>query len=80
VTCSPHVAETRGQVAGAVQRWGERIIALDTGSVVAAISGGEVENSTAGEDQGDSASQVQLWPHVDATDAMFIALFRKADG
>jgi len=22
---------------------------------------------------------VQLWPHIDATDAMFIALFRKAD-
>jgi 16S rRNA (cytosine967-C5)-methyltransferase len=79
VTCSPHVAETRGQVAGALERWGGRITALDTGSVVAAISGDDVETRTEGSDEGAPASQVQLWPHIDATDAMFIALFRKAD-
>jgi 16S rRNA (cytosine967-C5)-methyltransferase len=72
VTCSPHVAETRGQVAGALSRWGDRLTALDTGTVVAEISGETSERAS-------DASQVQLWPHIDATDAMFIALFRKAD-
>jgi 16S rRNA (cytosine967-C5)-methyltransferase len=70
VTCSPHVAETRGQVAGALSRWGDRITALDTNAVVDRVGGGDEADG--------EASQVQLWPHVDATDAMFIALFRKA--
>jgi len=80
VTCSPHVAETRGQVAGALSRWGDRIAALDTRSVVARISGDESdENDEHGRHDATEPSQVQLWPHIDATDAMFIALFRKAD-
>ena len=70
VTCSPHVAETRGQVVGALSRWGDRLTALDTRAVIEAISGSEA--------QAAEASQVQLWPHIDETDAMFIALFRKA--
>jgi 16S rRNA (cytosine967-C5)-methyltransferase len=71
VTCSPHLAETRGQVAAAVSRWGSALELLDTASVLARISGDRVEPSPAG-------SQVQLWPHTTATDAMFVALFRKA--
>jgi 16S rRNA (cytosine967-C5)-methyltransferase len=71
VTCSPHVAETRGQVAAAVARWGSELEVLDTGAVLASVSGDSVEASPSG-------SQVQLWPHTTATDAMFIALFRTA--
>ncbi|CAD5998345.1 RsmB/NOP family class I SAM-dependent RNA methyltransferase [Agreia sp. COWG] len=70
VTCSPHVAETRGQVAGAIERWGDRISQLDTAAVLAGVSGDEIEAQPSG-------SQVQLWPHTTATDAMFIALFTK---
>jgi 16S rRNA (cytosine967-C5)-methyltransferase len=70
VTCSPHLAETRGQVAGALERWKERLTPLDTAAVVATISGETVDPAPDG-------SQVQLWPHTTATDAMFIALFRK---
>ena len=70
VTCSPHLAETRGQVAGALARWKERLTPLDTAAVVAAISGETIDPAPDG-------SQVQLWPHTTATDAMFIALFRK---
>ncbi|MGD8194733.1 RsmB/NOP family class I SAM-dependent RNA methyltransferase [Herbiconiux sp. P18] len=70
VTCSPHVAETRGQVQGALRRWGDTLEQLDTQEVLREISGGSVELGAA-----DRA--VQLWPHRNTTDAMFIALFVK---
>ena len=70
VTCSPHVAETRGQVQGALRRWGDTLEQLDTQEVLREVSGGAVELGVA-----DRA--VQLWPHRNTTDAMFIALFVK---
>jgi len=70
VTCSPHVAETRGQIAGALARWGTEVSALDTARVFGEITGEQVDAQPLG-------SQVQLWPHTVQTDAMFIALLVK---
>jgi 16S rRNA (cytosine967-C5)-methyltransferase len=71
VTCSPHLAETRGQVQGALRRWPGDLVQLDTQAVLRVITGDAVE-------LGGADPAAQLWPHRDATDAMFIALFEKA--
>lgn len=77
VTCSPHLAETRAQVNGALARWPEGLELLDTRAVFQELSGQPVTPEPS--DHGsDSGSVVQLWPHTTATDAMFIALFRKS--
>jgi 16S rRNA (cytosine967-C5)-methyltransferase len=66
VTCSPHPAETRAVVA-AVQR--QRPVER-----VDAVAACELPRS----DQ--SGPDVQLWPHRHGTDAMYLALLRRADG
>lgn len=63
VTCSPHLAETRAIV--------DRVAALglepvDTRAVLAEIAPGIA--------LGDTGDAVQLWPHRNGTDAMFIQL------
>lgn len=71
VTCSPHTAETHGTLLAALARWGDAAEQLDTASVVQAAARHPLDLA------GDGRT-VQLWPHRHGTDAMFIALVRKA--
>jgi len=64
VTCSPHVAETRDAVDGALMAH-EEIVELDARELVPEIP-----------DLGPGP-HIQLWPHLHGTDAMFIALLRR---
>lgn len=68
VTCSPHLAETRAIVQGALAAGAE---AVDTRAVL--------ERVAPGTPLGGSGSAVQLWPHRNGTDAMFVQLLRKPD-
>lgn len=70
VTCSPHLAETRGIVADALQRHGDLLQPEQTANVVQDVSATRL-------DLAGDPSAVQLWPHRHVTDAMFIALLRK---
>ena len=69
VTCSPHLAESKVIVEGAVKKWGAAIERIDTPAVLATIT----ETTL---DLGDAA-HAQLWPHRHGTDAMFIQLISK---
>ncbi|WP_259346218.1 RsmB/NOP family class I SAM-dependent RNA methyltransferase [Curtobacterium sp. ME26] len=69
VTCSPHLAETRGQVDALMARHGDVLEQLDTAGVVRAVA--------ARDPQVADGRTVQLWPHRIGTDAMFVALFRR---
>ncbi len=69
VTCSPHIAETRGVVAGVLKKR-PSVQEVDARKVVASLVRSPLELT------GDNLS-VQLWPHAHSTDAMFIALLRK---
>jgi 16S rRNA (cytosine967-C5)-methyltransferase len=69
VTCSPHLAETRGQVDALMARHGGVLEQLDTASVVRSVAARDPHVA-----DGNTA---QLWPHRIGTDAMFIALFRR---
>ncbi|WP_413250753.1 RsmB/NOP family class I SAM-dependent RNA methyltransferase [Sinomonas flava] len=68
VTCSPHPAETTVVVQDALRRRSD-VELLDAGEALDAVALRPLE---AGHD-----GTAQLWPHVHATDAMFLALFRK---
>ncbi|WP_413601817.1 RsmB/NOP family class I SAM-dependent RNA methyltransferase [Curtobacterium sp. Curtsp57] len=70
VTCSPHLAETRGQVDALMARHGGVLEQVDTASVVRSVA--------ARDPQVPDGMTAQLWPHRIGTDAMFIALFRRA--
>ncbi|GAA2221826.1 rRNA small subunit methyltransferase B [Herbiconiux moechotypicola] len=70
VTCSPHLAETRGQVQGLLRRWEGVLEQLDAQAVLREVSDGRVE-------LGADDLAAQLWPHRDNTDAMFVSLFVK---
>jgi 16S rRNA (cytosine967-C5)-methyltransferase len=69
VTCSPHLAETRGQVDALMRRHGHELEQLDTASVVRSVAARDPQVADGG--------TVQLWPHRIGTDAMFIALVRR---
>ncbi|MFJ7287324.1 RsmB/NOP family class I SAM-dependent RNA methyltransferase [Curtobacterium sp. NPDC098951] len=69
VTCSPHLAETRGQVDALMARHGGELEQLDTASVVRSVAARDPRVA--------DGNTVQLWPHRIGTDAMFIALFRR---
>jgi len=69
VTCSPHLAETRGQVDALMSRHGDVLEQLDTAGIVRAVA--------ARDPQVADGRTVQLWPHRTGTDAMFVALFRR---
>lgn len=69
VTCSPHLAETRGQVDALMGRHGDVLEQLDTAAVVRSVA--------ARDPQVADGMTAQLWPHRVGTDAMFIALFRR---
>ena len=76
VTCSPHLAESRGVVLDSLRRLGDSAELLDTAAVVQSFALTEIE---LGEQQTERAgTTVQLWPHRHGTDAMFIALLTKS--
>ena len=64
ITCSPHLAETRDQVHAMLDAGGCSLVDITQAAArcgVIALPDGTV----------------QLWPHVDGTDAMFLAVLRK---
>lgn len=70
VTCSPHPAETTAVVADVLRKRMDLEL-LDAGAVLDSVSlGGDLG---AGHEL-----TAQLWPHIHQTDAMFLALIRKA--
>ncbi len=69
VTCSPHAAETRTVVADALRRRPD-VTQLDARGAVRDVAGPDIP-------LGDGPA-VQLWPHVHGTDAMHLALLRRA--
>ncbi len=69
-TCSPHVAETR-EVVDAVTQGRDDVTLEDARPLFLNSSGAPIP------DLGDGP-WVQLWPHRHQTDAMFLALLRKA--
>jgi 16S rRNA (cytosine967-C5)-methyltransferase len=71
VTCSPHLAETRVIVQDALERHAGVLTAEPTAELVQAFTAERMDLA------GDGGA-VQLWPHRHVTDAMFIALLRKA--
>lgn len=71
VTCSPHLAETRGSVEQLLKRH-EGLRELDARAAVRAASRSGVDLDLAGEHL-----SAQLWPHRQGTDAMFIAIFTR---
>lgn len=66
VTCSPHPAETRLVVDDVLRHRGG-LTRLDARPVVAAVASGQLGDLGPGPD-------VQLWPHLHGTDAMFLSL------
>lgn len=66
VTCSPHLAETRGQVIDFLDAHSDMKISPITTYALAHAQGIQDDGS------------VQLWTHQDQSDAMFMVLFEKA--
>jgi 16S rRNA (cytosine967-C5)-methyltransferase len=73
VTCTPHQDETEGVVA-AVLAARDDVTVLDAPAVLAGALGRPVPGVTRGPD----GRYVQLWPHRHGTDALFLALLRRA--
>lgn len=71
VTCSPHVAETRG-VLNRILRARPELTEIDAHAVLDDISSEPL-------DLGASGPSAQLWPHRNGTDAMFVALLQRVD-
>ena len=69
VTCSPHPAETTAIVSGLLGRHSDAQL-LDAWSVLSNVSDELVPNP--------NRKTVQLWPHTNDTDAMFISLIAKS--
>jgi 16S rRNA (cytosine967-C5)-methyltransferase len=68
VTCSPHPSETTSQIEWFL-RSNRNAVLMDAGDVVRSISPGI--------SMVDDRKTVQLWPHRNVTDAMFISLLTK---
>jgi 16S rRNA (cytosine967-C5)-methyltransferase len=68
VTCSPHPAETTAILSKHLSKHKDAEL-VDAGAVLETISTEFMRN--------ESRKTVQLWPHTDDTDAMFISLVRK---
>ena len=71
VTCSPHLAETKVIVEGALKKH-PTLNRLDTQAVLAGVTTERLDLP--------EGRHVQLWPHRHGTDAMFIQLLTKAAG
>jgi len=72
--CSPHVAETRLVVADVMRRRGDLEL-VDATAVLRGFAEGPAAEL---DDAPDGGPTVQLWPHRHQTDAMFLALLRRA--
>lgn len=70
-TCSPHLAETTG-VVQEVLRGRTDITELDARAVLEGVVTSPIDLGS------DGTGRVQLWPHRHGTDAMFLALLRRA--
>jgi len=70
VTCSPHLSETTAHVAWVEKEFGSNLELLNANRILNNIN----QDLRLDED----LKTAQLWPHVHATDAMFLALFRKS--
>ena len=68
-TCSPHVAETHGVLAGVLRKHPE-VERLNTVAALPVLPG-------LGEGSIGDGTTVQLWPHRHGTDAMFLTLLRR---
>ena len=68
VTCSPHLAETKVIVEGALKKW-PSVMRVNTKSVIDALTLNRLDLP--------ESDHVQLWPHRHGTDAMFIQLLTK---
>jgi 16S rRNA (cytosine967-C5)-methyltransferase len=68
VTCSPHLAETKVIVEGALRKW-PTVARVDTKAVLDDVTEQELDLPV--------GEHVQLWPHRHGTDAMFIQLLTK---
>ncbi|QDQ10421.1 RsmB/NOP family class I SAM-dependent RNA methyltransferase [Streptomyces spectabilis] len=64
-TCSPHLAETRAVVDDVLKQWGGGAELVDARPLFPGVAG-----------LGDGPD-VQLWPHVHGTDAMYLAVVRR---
>lgn len=71
VTCSPHLAETRAIVQRAVTASAHSVQLVDTREALRGIAPGI--------ELGDTGTAVQLWPHRNGTDAMFVQLIARVD-
>lgn len=69
VTCSPHLAETRSIIAGHKKKHDDAV-ELNAWHVLDTVTRERLPRT-------NDALAVQLWPHIHATDAMFIALLQK---
>jgi 16S rRNA (cytosine967-C5)-methyltransferase len=67
-TCSPHLVETQLVVKDVLRRRDD-VEVLDTRATVRQVAGPDVPLA--------DRTDVQLWPHVHGTDAMFVALLRR---
>lgn len=79
VTCSPHPAETVAVVEGLL-RSRKDVRLLDTGAAMDAVAIPDTIGATRPADAmigSDTGSTVQLFPHTEGTDAMFIALLTR---
>jgi 16S rRNA (cytosine967-C5)-methyltransferase len=70
VTCSPHQAETNGVVSWAEKKFGKAFELLDAKPIMERLNPELHLNQ--------SRKTIQLWPHIHGTDAMYVALIRKA--
>lgn len=70
VTCSPHLSETTNQVAWAVSKFRDEMEVVNANKILNGVNPNL--------DLDESFLTAQLWPHINGTDAMFVALFRKS--
>jgi 16S rRNA (cytosine967-C5)-methyltransferase len=70
VVCSPHLSETTAQVSWALAKYKKEIELLNSNRILNGL------NANLRLDE--KFLTTQLWPHINGTDAMFIALFRKS--
>ncbi|GAA1050695.1 RsmB/NOP family class I SAM-dependent RNA methyltransferase [Arthrobacter russicus] len=79
-TCSPHPAETLAVVTD-VLRKRDDLELLDAGEVLdgVALKPLHAGQPAAGLGNSGSGASAQLWPHLHATDAMFLTLIRKTN-
>lgn len=70
VTCSPHLAETRGQISAAHKRHPHLLDSVNTQAVLDSFTSELLTLGT-------TLHGVQLWPHQHQSDAMFISLLQK---